>query len=205
MKSGELGTAETRDAEHTEQGEIARTTRRRRGAGSEQGHELGPLDARIPGECTAFFLLMRSQDAARYRLSPLASVLGEGSGREKATPDNDATAYEALGLTKAVREATESLLREGRTAGWTLTDLTTEMRRLQEWESAFVRKQNVLGRPYLIESPAQRIGYLGATALPLFIAMAATAWEHGYAPSTVALLTAGNDGGARAAVVLEQA
>lgn len=163
------------------------------------------LDARIPGECAAFFVLMRPQDAARYRLSPLARVLGVGSGWEKATPDNDATAYEALGLTNAVREATESLLREGRTAGWTLTDLTTEMRRLQEWESVFVRTQNILGRPYLIESPAQRIGYLGAAALPLFVAMAAMGWKHGYAPSTVALLTAGNDGGARAAVVLEQA
>jgi 3-oxoacyl-[acyl-carrier-protein] synthase-1 len=76
---------------------------------------------------------------------------------------------------------------------------------LQEWETVFVRTQNVLGRPYLIDSPAQRIGYLGAAALPLFVAIAAMGWKHGYAPSNVALLTAGNDGGARAAVALEKA
>jgi hypothetical protein len=44
IEGGELGAAETRDAEHTEQGEIARTAGRCRGAGAEQGDELGPLD-----------------------------------------------------------------------------------------------------------------------------------------------------------------
>ncbi|WP_438002323.1 hypothetical protein WMF26_24710 [Sorangium sp. So ce185] len=163
------------------------------------------LDARIPGEAAAFFVLMRAGDAARYQLTPVARVLGVGTGRERARPDNDAPAYEALGMTAAVKQATAPLAGDGRTAGWIMTDLTGEMRRLYEWESVFVRAQKVLGRPYLIESPAQRIGYLGAAAIPLFVAMAATAWRHGYAPSPIALATAGNDGGDRAAVVLGKA
>ena len=87
----------------------------------------------------------------------------------------------------------------------TVTDEPEIMRRVQEWQSVFVRAQSVLGRPYHIDSPAQRIGYLGAAALPLFVAMAATAWRHGYAPSPIALAVAGNDGGARAALALEKA
>lgn len=161
------------------------------------------LDSRIPGEAAAFLVLMRPKDAARQGLTPLARVIGVGSGRERARPDNDAPAFEAFGMTAAVKQATEALAREGRTAGWMLTDLTTEMRRLHEWQSVFTRAHKVLGRPYIIESPAQRVGYLGAAAMPLFVAIAATAWEHGHAPAPVALAVAGTDGGDRAALVLE--
>jgi 3-oxoacyl-[acyl-carrier-protein] synthase-1 len=163
------------------------------------------LDARIPGEAAAFFVLMRAQDAARRRLRPLARLIGAGAGRERARPDNEEPAYEAFGLTAAVRQASEPLAAGDLRAGWMLTDITSEVRRVQEWQSVFVRAQDVLGRPYHIDSPAQRIGYLGAAALPLFVAMAATAWRHGYAPSPIALAVAGNDGGARAALALGKA
>ncbi|MDI1443567.1 hypothetical protein [Polyangium sp. 6x1] len=173
----------------------------------ESGRLFSPdnLDARIPGEAAAFFVLMRYADARRRGFSPLARVLGVGSGRERARPDNEAPAYEAFGLTNAVQQAVEPLARSGAKAGWMLTDLTGEMRRLSEWQSAFVRAQDGLESPYFIDSPAQRIGYLGAAAIPLFVVMAATAWEHGYAPSPVAMAIAGSDGGERAAVVLSSA
>ncbi|MDC3956954.1 hypothetical protein KEG38_24045 [Polyangium jinanense] len=163
------------------------------------------LDARIPGEAAAFFVLMRDPDARRRGLSPLARVLGVGSGRERARPDNEAPAYEAFGLTTAVQQAAEPLVRSGAKAGWMLTDLTGEMRRLGEWQAAFVRAQDALAEPYYIDSSAQRIGYLGAAAMPLFVAVAVTAWEHEYAPSPVAMAIAGSDGGERAAVVLSSA
>ncbi|MGK3992005.1 beta-ketoacyl synthase N-terminal-like domain-containing protein [Sorangium sp. So ce1024] len=173
----------------------------------ESGRLFSPdnLDARIPGEGAACVVLMRDADAGRTGLRALARVLGVGTGRERAGPHDDVPAYEALGLTSAVHQAAEPLARAGQTAGWVLTDLTGEVRRLREWQAAFVRMQDALGPPYIIESPAQRIGYLGAAAMPLFVAMAATAWEHGYAPSPVAIATAGSDGGERAAVVLASA
>jgi 3-oxoacyl-[acyl-carrier-protein] synthase-1 len=163
------------------------------------------LDSRIPGEAAAFFVVMRESDAARHQFAPYARVLGAGTGRERARPDNRVPAYEAFGLTNAVRQATERLAAEGRTAGWLLTDLTFEMRRQYEWQSAWVRAQKVLGVPYIIEAPAQRIGYLGAAALPLFVVIASIAWSHGHAPSPLALALAGTDGGDRAALVLEHA
>jgi 3-oxoacyl-[acyl-carrier-protein] synthase-1 len=163
------------------------------------------LDSRMPGEAAAFFVLMRAGEASRHRLQPLARVLGVGAGKERARPDNDDPAHEAFGLTAAMREATEPLSSTGQTAGWLLTDLTFEMRRQYEWQSVWVRAQRVLGNPYVIEAPAQRIGYLGAAAMPLFVTMAATGWRHGYAPSPTALALTGNDGGDRAAVLLAKA
>lgn len=162
----------------------------------------GNLDARIPGEAAAFLVLMRDADAGRRGLRPLARVLGVGTGRERAAQDDGRPAYEAFGLTSALQQAAAPLAKSGQTAGWMLTDLTGEMWRLREWQAAFVRAQGELGQPYIIDSPAQRIGYLGAAAMPLFVAMAATAWEYDYAPSPVVMITAAGDGGARAAVVL---
>jgi 3-oxoacyl-[acyl-carrier-protein] synthase-1 len=78
------------------------------------------------------------------------------------------------------------------------------MRRLYEWQAVFARTQDRIEQPCRVDSPAQRIGHLGAAALPLSAAIAATAWEHGYAPAPLALATAGTDGGERAAVVLGQ-
>jgi 3-oxoacyl-[acyl-carrier-protein] synthase I len=163
------------------------------------------LDSRIPGEAAAFFALMRADTASRAGLTPLAYIVGTGAAHERAKPDNEAPAYEAFGMTAAVRSATKPLIDTGRTAGWMLTDLTNEMRRQYEWQAVFMRSQKVLGNPYYIDSPAQRIGYLGAAAMPLMVVMAATAWEYGYAPAPVALAMAGTDGGARAALVLETA
>ncbi len=163
------------------------------------------LDSRMPGEAAAFFVLTRAGEAGRHRLAPAARVIGVGAGKEKARPDNDDPAYEALGLTAAMQQATAPLAADGRTAGWLLTDLTYEMWRQYEWQSVWVRAQKVLGVPYVIEAPAQRIGYLGAAAMPLFVAIATTAWRHGYAPAPLALALVGNDGGDRAAMVLEKA
>jgi 3-oxoacyl-[acyl-carrier-protein] synthase-1 len=163
------------------------------------------LDGRIPGEAAAFVVVMRDADAKRHGLKPLARLIGAGVGQERARPDNDLPAYEALGMTTAVKKAAETLAETGQTAGWMLTDLTPEMRRLREWEAVFVRTSHVLGMPYAVESPAQRIGYLGAATLPLFTSMVATAYRYGYAPSPLALLMTGNDRGDRAALTLGKA
>lgn len=160
------------------------------------------LDSRIPGEAAAFFVLMRAADAARQGLSAMARFVGVGAGRERARFDNEVPAHEAMGLTAAVRQATASLA--GQTVGWMLSDLTFEMWRQQEWQSTFMRCQDVLGRPYYADAPAQRIGYLGAAALPLFTALGAMGFVHGYAPAPLLLATAGSEGGDRAALLLGQ-
>ena len=161
------------------------------------------LDSRIPGEAAAFFVLMRAGDARRQGLAALARIVGTGSGIERARLDNDVPAHEALGLTAAIRQATEPLA-EGQTVGWILSDLTFEMWRQLEWQSVLMRVQEVLGNPYYADAPAQRIGYLGAAAVPLFVAVAATGWQYGYAPAPLMVAMAGSDLGARTALVLGQ-
>ena len=163
------------------------------------------LDARVPGEAAAFVLLMRAAHAHRLGFAPLAHIVGVGGAEEKIRADNDEPAFRAFGLSAAVRQATAPLLAAKQTAGWYLVDLTAEMWRLHEWEAVFVRSHRVLGRPYRIEAPAQRLGYLGAAAMPLFMALAATAWQYGYAPCPTALATATADRGQRVAMVLQSA
>jgi 3-oxoacyl-[acyl-carrier-protein] synthase-1 len=169
-----------------------------------EGRLLKPdcLDARTPGEGAAFVALMRSDAAQRRRLTALARVRGVGVGRSRVRPDNDESAYASQGLTAAVREASADFVSQGQRAGWVLTDLTAEMWRLHEWNAMLVRSNKVLGDPYHVDSPAQRIGHLGAAALPLFMALGAEAWASGYAPSPVLIATATADGGERGAVGL---
>lgn len=162
------------------------------------------LDARIPGEAAAFAVLVRPDTARQLRLAAIAEIAGVGTGMERARPDNDESAWEAQGLPAALREAARGLGDERRRAGWLLTDLTFEMRRIQEWQAVMIRARRLLCEPYAVDSPAQRIGYLGAAALPLAVVLAAEAWAGGYAPSPVALAFAGSDTGARGALSLAQ-
>ena len=88
------------------------------------------------------------------------------------------------------------------TAGWALTDLTFEMHRVHEWQSMLIRTNKVWSDPYVVDSPAQRIGNLGAVSMPLGMVLAAVGWRHGSAPDPVAMVYAGSEGGARGAICL---
>ena len=172
-----------------------------------QGRLFSPknLDALIPGECAAFALLMRPELARHAQLPVHSHIVSIGTGFETATPDNDHPAYEAKGLTAAIKMAAAPLVASRLTAGWALTDLSFELRRISEWQAMVVRTHKIWGEPHLLDNPAQRLGYLGAAALPLHLALAQTAWRHGYAPSPIAVAYAGSDAGDRGVIVLAQA
>jgi 3-oxoacyl-[acyl-carrier-protein] synthase-1 len=160
------------------------------------------LDAIMPGEAAAFAVLMRPDTARRCGLPVLGELNGLGTAFEKARPDNDEPAFEALGLTMALRKVGEILIAEKQKAGWVLTDLTFEMMRLNEWMSVWTRAASLLGEPNHVDSPAQRMGHFGAAAMPMHLVLAAEAWRRGYAPSKIALSFAGSDAGERAAMLL---
>ncbi|RLB60730.1 MAG: hypothetical protein DRI90_13040 [Deltaproteobacteria bacterium] len=171
---------------------------------SEKGRLFKPdnLDSFIPGELAVFLVLMREDVMRRAGLAPLAGVASVASGHETATPDNDQSAYDAKGLTHTVRDATAILVEAGLSAGWAITDLTFEQRRMHEWQSMLIRTRKVWSDPYVVESPAQRMGNLGAAAMPLGMALAATGWRCRSAPAPIAVVFAGSDAGTRGAVVL---
>ena len=162
-------------------------------------------DALIPGEAAAFALLMRPDVARRHGLPVLAQIHAVATGWEKATPDNDHPRYEAIGMTVSVKKAGAPLAEEKLTAGWMLSDMSFEMRRLYEWQAINIRTKKLWGPPYWFDVPAQRMGYLGAAAIPMHLALASIAWRHGYAPSPIAMSMTGSDAGERAAILLSDA
>jgi 3-oxoacyl-[acyl-carrier-protein] synthase-1 len=159
-------------------------------------------DALVPGEAAAFALLMRPDVARRHGLPAYAQIHSVATGWERATPDNDHPRYEAIGMTVAVKKAGAPLVDEKLQAGWLLSDMSFEMRRLYEWQAMTIRTQKLWGPPHYFDAPAQRMGYLGAAAVPMHLALATVAWRHGYAPSPIAMSLTGSDPGERAAILL---
>jgi 3-oxoacyl-[acyl-carrier-protein] synthase-1 len=154
------------------------------------------------GEAAAFVLLAREDVARRLRMPPLARVWGVGSAMERATPTNDVSAFEATGLTRAVRAATAELAAEELRVGHMIVDHGFEVRRLHEWQAMVTRTQTLWGEPSAVDAPAQRLGHLGAAALPLALVLAAEGHRRGHAPSPIALATAATDSGERGAILV---
>jgi 3-oxoacyl-[acyl-carrier-protein] synthase-1 len=169
-----------------------------------RGRLFGPenLDALIPGEAAAFVVLAREETARRAGLSAAARLSDLGTGMERARPDNDDSAFSATGLISAVRAATDEMAREELRVGWTLTDQTFELPRLHEWQAMMTRAHALFCPPHQVESPAQRLGRLGAAAMPLQMALVTEGFRRGYAPSGIALCLAGSDSGERGAILM---
>jgi 3-oxoacyl-[acyl-carrier-protein] synthase-1 len=170
----------------------------------EQGRIFTPanLDAVMPGEAAAFVVITREETARRLDVRPAARLGGVGTGVGAARADSDASAMDATALAAAFRGAGEDLADLGLRAGWAICDHTFETRRVLEWQAAVTRTHALWGEPHRLDAPAQRIGHLGAAALPFAMVLAAEAWRRDYAPSGVLMAFAGSDAGERGAVLM---
>jgi len=160
------------------------------------------LDALIPGESAAFVALTRADVAQRLGLRPRAELCAFATGHERARPDNEESAFAAMGLTAAIRSALGPLVELDLRAGWMLTDLGFETFRHYELQAALTRTQRYFGEPQHIDSPAQRLGHLDAAAMPLHFVLAAEGFARGFAPHPLAVSLAGSDAGERAVALL---
>ncbi len=158
------------------------------------------MDALIPGEQAAFVALMRPDVARRIGLAPLADLRAVATGWERARPDNDESALAATGLTAAVRQVQSASI--GGPIGWVLTDLTFETYRHLELSAVMTRTQKGFCEPQRFEHPAQRLGHLGAAAMPFGMLLATEGFRRGFAPHPRAMILAGSDAGERGVVVL---
>lgn len=167
-----------------------------------QGRVFTPerLDAMIPGEIAAFVLLTREETARRLGVKPAVRLGNVGTAVGAPRSDDEASAMDAKALVAAFRGAAEDLTELGLKAGWSICDHTFEVRRVYEWQSAIIRAHALFGEPHRLESPAQRIGHMGAAALPFSMVLASEAFRRGYAPSGVAMAFAGSDAGERGAI-----
>lgn len=160
------------------------------------------LDSFIPGECAAFAVVTREETARKLNLEATARIAGVGTGVAKARSDNDESAYDAAALVSAVRAASDELTESELRAGWALTDLAFEMRRVHEWQTMITRTHKLWGDPYHVDSPAQRLGHTGCASMPLSLVLASEGWKRGFAPSGIAMAFAGSDGGERGAILM---
>jgi 3-oxoacyl-[acyl-carrier-protein] synthase I len=169
-----------------------------------QGRVFSPqnLDALIPGEAAAFVVLTREETARRIGQTPPARLGGVGTAVGAPRADDDSSAMDGTALTSALRAASEDLDELGLKAGWAICDHTFEVRRVLEWQSAVTRTHKMWCEPHRLDAPAQRMGYLGAAALPFAMIMAAEGFSRGHAPSGVAMAFGGSDMGERGAVLL---
>ncbi|MCA9630575.1 MAG: hypothetical protein KC766_23050 [Myxococcales bacterium] len=162
------------------------------------------LDGMIGGEGAAFLLLCSERLARKLDLTAHVALHSVGVAYERATPDNDESAYEAAGLTVAARKAMEPLLANQLKCGWLLGDATYEMREIYEWQALTVRSQRAFELPQQGDFPAHRLGHMGATALPLMLVLVFEAYRRGYAPHQRVMLYAGSDAGARTVLIAGQ-
>jgi 3-oxoacyl-[acyl-carrier-protein] synthase I len=170
---------------------------------SSEGRLFGPekINGVLPGESAGFLLLANPVFARRAGLPARARLHSVGNGFEKARPDNDEPSFEARGLTVAVHAAAAAMESGKLRAGWALTDMTAEAHRVNEWQAMFVRTQRYWCEPQCVDALAHKLGRLGAAAMPVQVALAATAWRHGFAPHPIAISMVGSDTGERAATV----
>lgn len=158
----------------------------------------------IPGEA-ACAVLVAAPGAAGH--VDALHILGWGVGQERGTIDGD-TPLSGDGLTQALRDALyRAELTWAQTDYW-LTDQNAEHYKAKECTIAQIRlerRQQPAVRPYQLWRPIKSIGEIGCAIAPALLGIAWAAGQGGYAPGPVALMSVGDDGGARAAFVLQWA
>ncbi|MGE5787102.1 MAG: hypothetical protein ACM3ZE_21085 [Myxococcales bacterium] len=159
------------------------------------------LDAVLPGEGAAFVLLTDANLARRLGWSSWGTVHAIGTAFERANPDNDESAYDAAGMTVALRSVAEALQGAELQVGWQLNDVGFERFRLSEWEAVSLRTHELWCDPQRVDPLPQRMGHQGGAVLPIHLAIAAEAWRRGWAPHERVISLCGSDSGARTAVL----
>ena len=151
--------------------------------------------AAFPGEHAAFIAVVRS-GRTRGAL-PLATVVTAGAA------EGPTEGAEAWGVAS---ELLHALLPNGLDvrAGWLFGDMAFDPATLREHGALLTRATEYLAAPHLLDYPAQRIGALGAAAVPFGAALIGTSWRMGRVPSPSALVVARNEAGRRSIVVLRQ-
>ena len=160
------------------------------------------LDGMIPGEGAGFVVFAAPSALAAMGRSPVARVVGVDAAMEPhPVPAEETTS--ADGFTAAIGNAVRDLRSAGGRFGQWWTDLTHEDRYIREYQVLLARFGDVLGEGLEFHTPPRDLGDIGAATLPVFFALAGESWYREYGWDRLALCTAGSDGGARGAVLLE--
>ncbi len=158
-------------------------------------------DGVIPGEAAAFALIGRDDLGNTLKQRPLCRVLAVGSDTSDITPYGDTSAFDATSLSNVIRTCC-SILPDELKVGWAIADHGVEHYRVRELYSALTRTHTLWCPPIAVDAPAQRMGQMGAAALPLSLTLACDMYRRDYAPTPCGLLLAGSDGGERGGILV---
>lgn len=154
-----------------------------------------------PGEAAGACLLVRRAVAEGAGLQVLAKIRAAATAVEPHALRGTEPCVGA-GLTAAIACATQGLQVPQEEITITYCDLNGERFRSEEFAFAQLRTQDAFvdANDYL--SPADCWGDVGAASGPLYVALAATSWQRGYAKGKFPLLWSGSDSGYRSALTL---
>lgn len=162
------------------------------------------LDGLVPGEAGVALVVTSARSAREFGAPAPLAVVDAFAARDKATIDNDESAFEAGALTVCARRVTGGPI-ASRSVGWLSTDASFELFRVHELHAVLTRLQRRLTVPQQLDAPNQRIGFLGAAVGVWQIAYVAEAHFRGFAPAPSCLVLLGSEDGQRAALLLEAA
>jgi len=154
----------------------------------------------IPGEAACAVLLA---PAGRDRAAEMR-IAGWGRGHEPGTVESERP-FTGDGLTRALRDALATAGLKLADAHLWLTDQNAEHYKAKECAIAQIRlerRDRPASEPLPVWHPIDRLGEIGSAIGPCLLGTALAAWQGGYAPGPLALLTVGEDAGERAAFVL---
>lgn len=157
----------------------------------------GNSDGISPGEAAAAVVLSCEPQRAGARL------LGLGFATEPSRLDNDVP-LRAEGLIGASRTALAEAGLGLQDLDFRVSDAAGESFHFKEQALLMARLLQARKPDFPLWLPAESLGGCGAAAGLCAILVAMAAWARGYAPGPRALICAGNDRGARAAVILER-
>lgn len=169
----------------------------------EQLHGAGPLNNAwgfIPGEASGALLLMHGPIMQRFRLEPLARVLGVGTGLEPKRIKTH-TVCIGEGLTQTFRAALANLPPDIRVTD-IYCDMNGEPYRADEYGFTCLRTKEAFQSPSDFVSPADCWGDVCAAGAPLHLGLAAIAGAKRYANGAYAFVWGSSEAGERGAVLM---
>lgn len=162
------------------------------------GHRI---DGFIPGEGGAVIGLASARWQQAQGWSPLGRLEAIGTALEPVDPSQGENL--GVGLTAAIGAVSDHLAASERTVDWWLGDVTTEARRLREFQLAFPRvSARVSHAQTVLEFLPEHLGDLGAATIPTGIAIATEAFLRGAPRARNCVLFAASNGPDRAAVLI---
>ena len=155
----------------------------------------------IPGEGAGFVLLSSPAFAQKHSLSPLGEVLAVALAQEKNLIKTDSVCI-GEGLSAALTQVLQRLPSPEETIHQTICDLNGERYPADEFGYSLVRTAGRYSDPGEFLAPADCWGDVGAASAALFIGLAVTAGQKGYADGPNTLVWAGSESGERGAAVV---